>query len=264
MDGTLINDNKQISGENIRELERMQEKGIRLIIATGRPRSTIPELPSSLHFDYYITSNGAAAYDHEMKTVYQKNMSPETIDQIAKHFTIDDFPEYFIDGEIHIGQYQMNHMDDYELPQSNQRSMKANAYCHEDVPADIMAGQIGCEKICVYFSRPYADSKVRRLRDATAALPEIHAVSGGPDNLEFTDVNVSKARAVEFVLARMGLTQDQALAFGDSENDMDLFLSVTYGIAMENACEELKYHAYAMTRSNNDHGVAYALKKLIL
>jgi hypothetical protein len=263
MDGTLINDNKEISDENIRELERMQEKGIRLIIATGRPRSTIPELPSSLHFDYYITSNGAAIYDHNRETIYRKNIAPETILQAAEHFTKDDYPEYFIEGETHVDQWQIDQIDDYELPVTNRRSLIKRGYRHENLKADIAAEKIGCEKICVYFSRPYEASKAQRLRESTAVISGIRAVSGGPDNLEFTDINVSKAIAVRFVLDRMGLTENQALAFGDSENDMDLFCSVTYAIAVENACDALKKQAYAMTRSNNDHGVAYALKKLI-
>jgi hypothetical protein len=263
MDGTLLNDNKEITEETVRELERMQQQGVRLVIATGRPRSNVPELPASLHFDYYITSNGAAVYDSDRTAVYRRTMTPEMTLQIAEHFTRDDFPEYFVDGETHLDRQLLERMAEYDVPPTNQQSLKTIGFCHEDVKAYIAQEQIPCEKICVFFSSPYDDSKAQRLREATESVQGVHVVSGGPNNLEYTEAQVSKARAVQFVLDRMGLTIDQAMAFGDSENDLDLFRAVTYGIAVANASDDIKAQAYAVTLSNNDNGVAYALKKLI-
>lgn len=263
LDGTLMNDRKEISEANICELNRMQKMGIRLVVATGRPKATIPKLPDSIHIDYYITSNGAAIYDHEWNTVYRRDMSWDTTLRLAQCFEKDDYPEYFLEGVIHMDQEKLEQIDRYEVPPTNRRSVLTKAVHHESVTQYLEKEHCGCEKICVFFSRPFHMDKSVRLRTAALSVDGVHAVSGGPLNLEFTDVQVSKAKAVEYVLELLGLKVDQAMAFGDSENDLDLFQAVTYAVAVDNACDMLKEHAFAITRDNNSDGVAYALKKLV-
>ena len=79
----------------------------------------------------------------------------------------------------------------------------------------------------------------------------------------FTDViagGVDKSVGIDKVLAYEGLSLDEAMAFGDGGNDMAMLSHVPCGIAMGNACEELKEVAAYVTASVDEDGVARALR----
>ena len=59
------------------------------------------------------------------------------------------------------------------------------------------------------------------------------------------------------------IKKENALAFGDGQNDLSMFKSVGYAIAMENASDEVKKYANFITKSNIEDGVAYALENVI-
>ena len=61
---------------------------------------------------------------------------------------------------------------------------------------------------------------------------------------------------------KLGIKQDETIAFGDGYNDLSLIEYCGYGVAMENAVDEVKERANYITLSNNDNGIAYCLKQL--
>ncbi len=263
LDGTLMHTDKQISTETIDELLRLQQQGIHLVIATGRPKVTLPVLPKPLHIDYYISSNGSMIYDHDLHVVYQKCLEPRVVRQLADCFTDDHLVQYFIEGFMHVDRTRLEHVDDYEVPFSNRASLLAKGIAHENFMSDYEKNEYPCEKINILFRKPYEKLRMLKLRDRISQIPGIATVSGGVENLEVTDIHVNKAEAVAFVLERLGIDIGQTVGFGDSENDMELFSAVRYGIAMENACDALKAQAAAITKSNDEDGVAYALRLMI-
>ncbi|MEG0695481.1 MAG: HAD hydrolase family protein, partial [Erysipelotrichaceae bacterium] len=60
---------------------------------------------------------------------------------------------------------------------------------------------------------------------------------------------------------KLAIQPDEVLCFGDGENDIDMLNAVTYGIAMDNAMDSVKEIAYDICASNNEDGIAKALKK---
>jgi len=262
LDGTLMDSKKQISEISYEALMRMQQKGVHLVIATGRPRTTIPVLPKDLHVDYYITSNGSVIYDHDFHVVYEKCLKPSSMEHVFRCCTKDYMMQMFVHGVIHVDQYAVDHMDHYDIPESNRNNVLTKGVFHEDFAADYREHQYPCEKINILFRRPFDVKTMLKLRERIREDRDVATVSGGVENLEVTDIHVNKAEAVAFVTKRLGIDISQTAGFGDSDNDSELFDAVHYGIAMENACEALKMKAYAVTKSNDEDGVAYALKML--
>lgn len=262
LDGTLLHDDKKIGKASIEELLRLQRQGIHLVIATGRPRCYIPSLPEAVHIDYYITSNGSMIYDHDFHAVFRKCIEPEALRRVLKCFTKDQIVQYFIEGNVHLERWGLEHMDEYDVPPSYRHLLQTEGILHEDFAADYEKQGFACEKVNILFRHPYDRVLIEKLRSEILQIPGVASVSGGVENLEVMDKRVNKAEAVAFVLERLGLDIRHAVGFGDSENDMELFAAVKYGIAMENACEALKKQAAAVTKSNTDDGVAYALRYL--
>lgn len=80
----------------------------------------------------------------------------------------------------------------------------------------------------------------------------------------FTDViagGVSKSEGIDRVLAYEGIALDEAMAFGDGGNDISMLSHVPYGVAMGNACDELKAVAGYVTETVDENGVANALRR---
>ena len=81
--------------------------------------------------------------------------------------------------------------------------------------------------------------------------------------LEITPKRVSKADGVKAVLSKLGLSLNDAIAFGDNYNDIEMLKTVGTGYAMANAPDAVKQHTTHLAPANTNDGVAHVLSKLI-
>lgn len=95
-------------------------------------------------------------------------------------------------------------------------------------------------------------------------VPGIVLVDGGFANLEFTAQGVSKATGLRFLTDFLGLSMEQVMAIGDSENDAEMLRAVGLGVAMGNASPSVKALADAVTDDNESDGVAKAIRNYLL
>jgi Cof subfamily protein (haloacid dehalogenase superfamily) len=82
-----------------------------------------------------------------------------------------------------------------------------------------------------------------------------------PTYLEITDKKATKAFALDFLTKRLGIRREETMAFGDNYNDIEMLRFAGKGLAMGNAPEGVKEAADDVTSSNNQDGIAAALKK---
>ena len=85
---------------------------------------------------------------------------------------------------------------------------------------------------------------------------------GGMGSCDCSTIEFDKGSAIAYLLDYFHLDKDNAYAFGDGYNDLSLIEYCGYGVAMENAVDEVKERANYITLSNNDNGIAYCLKQL--
>lgn len=91
-------------------------------------------------------------------------------------------------------------------------------------------------------------------------FPTIHFKRWHPNIVNVLEEDVSKSIAIKKVLDYFGFTKEEAIAFGDGENDMDMLEIVDIGIAMGNANEKLKSIANFVTNDSSENGIEWALK----
>ena len=72
---------------------------------------------------------------------------------------------------------------------------------------------------------------------------------------------VSKSSSLHQACARLGIAPYEVMAFGDAQNDMSMLDFAGYGVAMGNACDELKAMADEITATNNEDGIALTLSR---
>ncbi len=92
----------------------------------------------------------------------------------------------------------------------------------------------------------------------------ITVTSSHPSNVEVSGPGVSKKSGVERVCAELNISMAEVMAIGDNHNDLELIKAAGLGVAVDNASPDLKAAADALTKSNAEDGVAYAIQEYLL
>lgn len=96
--------------------------------------------------------------------------------------------------------------------------------------------------------------------EISAAFPDIKVTSSTWNNLEFNARTAHKGVALKRFAEALGLTLENCMSFGDGMNDLTMIEAAGVGVAMSNACQEVLDAADYITLSNDEDGVAAALR----
>ena len=105
---------------------------------------------------------------------------------------------------------------------------------------------------------------LRQHRRRLETLPGLEITSSWADNYELMPQGVSKGRAVKELAEKMGIGPDQVMTVGDFDNDLSMIEYAGYGTAMGNATPKVKAAAKYVTLTNDEDGVAAAIRKYVL
>ena len=265
LDGTLFDGKHMLSDENLRALETLAARGIVLAAATGRSRTSIPDMITSLPgIKYLITANGAKLYlNGADELIFEKYLSPEALEYVRPLLSDDELMcEAFWDGTPHVEEARYIAARNYGIPRwfsdyfFNTRKPIAN---FETAVFDHV-NEI--ENINYIFANDVVQERVRLFLAKRTDLYEF--TSSFPFNYETGGVGVSKAAAVDFIAKLENISQEETLCFGDNDNDASMIEYAEIGIATANAVPLALAAADLITLSNEESGVAAALMALRL
>ncbi len=258
IDGTLINDRKEVTREVNEAIQEAKRKGVKVVICTGRPiggvHGFIEEL--DLHDQYVVTFNGALVQHSETKEVaseislaHEDLMTLYGVSQELKtsmHF-FDSQRIYTPNKDI----------SSYTVVESFVNGVPLHYREMEEIPSDILIPKI------MFVGEPECLEKT--IAAIPATLKEQYTmVRSAPFFYEILHPSVSKGNAVKLLAEKLGIAREEVICIGDGENDLTMIEYAGCGVAMGNAEESVKEIAQFHTRSNNEHGVAYAIEHLIL
>lgn len=223
IDGTLVNPQTgRISDKTILALNQLQERGIKICISTGRAPSEVPDF-GPLHFDAFCTYNGSLCYT-DNAVLHSSPIAPEDVQRVIQNAAEIGRPvSVAVRNRLAANGWDPDLADYYRLADleltiapdfdvaSREDVYQILIGCRPDEHAALINGVHGV-KIAISWDR---------------AVDVIPATSG-------------KGAAIAKVLAYFGLDASQAMAFGDSQNDLDMLEAVGVGVAMGNATEQLK------------------------
>lgn len=265
-DGTLLSDKKTILPETLSALKKAHDNGIILLPATGRMlwgiyQTCIPE------FDYAIACNGAAVYNLKTKEciiehTLEKEKALYILDKIEK---FDISIDVFIDGNAYKDKSDADMIEKLHLSPEMTEFMKKSRIYVNDLRKFINEENHKIQKFTLNFTPDENGVGMYRtdVFDILKGIPDITVVCGGMNNLEITEKGVSKGKALLEFGELMDIKKDEIMAFGDSENDLEMIKNAGMGIAMKNSIPEVLEAANFITLSNNDNGIAYAIDKFI-
>lgn len=264
MDGTLLNHHHKVSTRSIAAIKMLQKTDIPFFPATGRTRRSMANaggqelvdlLGGSLDRIGGVYSQGLMVYGPNGKLIYERFLDKEALgiaeDYCEEHllsliaysgdrvFTkratpytnmlpkyMEILPEIYADGLQHLSRVSLS-------------------------PNKLII--MGEEEV-LFRHRPHIEQLLHRKASITKAVPGM---------LEVLPLDASKGHGVSVLLEYCGIKPKNCVAFGDGENDIEMLELVKYGIAMENARDELLRRAFRKTLSNNDDGVATVIEGIL-
>lgn len=240
VDRTLFSSaEKGIPASTLQAIASMQKRGILCVMATGRNWSSInPQNFYGACFDAFITVNGHFCFDRSLKPFFSKPL--EGLEPVLAVFAersiplmiVEDFDLYFnlIDDRVRGGTLLS--------------------------PDQLRVGEYSGNR--VYQVTAYIDP----CEDEALAsrLPGFKVLRWGPWAADIVNEDIDKVVGVREYIRQQGIRPDEIIAFGDSDNDVEMIRYAGIGVAMGNANQNARDAADYVTRSVDDDGVVHALR----
>ena len=286
MDGTLLNDNKKISKENILAIKKAKQMGIKIVIASGRTIEGIEKYLEKLDLisddNYCVVCSGAVVMNNtKEKVILCKPLSYEEFKYIFNlvkklHITLN----MYSDERILI--HSSNYYSRFDAIANNLplEIMDFNSLDKDTLITKIMLINedlsIIEEMKALFPSIIVEDASIqskddynKELFDDMSKLPieflEKFTVSKvTPFNVEVMKKSTNKRSGLEKIAEQLQIKPQEIICIGDSGNDRQMIEYAGLGVAMGNAFPEIKEIADYVTFTNEDNGVAHVIDKFIL
>ena len=249
MDGTLLDSQKEIPAENIKAIQEAAAAGIKIVLCTGRPRSGI--LP---HFEklglseeeYIIMNNGCSTYE-------TKSLSRSEMEELLQ--ACEDFPEVALSFTGEKTYYVVGD----EVPElvaydAGTVFTEAKARSLEEIFAE---GQVIFQAMYMADSEPL-DAFQNAVQDR---LDQSYSTVRSQEYIfEIMPQGATKASGLKHLAEKLGIAPDQIMALGDAANDLEMLQFVGQSVAMGNASDDIKELCKYVTLTNDEAGVAHAIR----
>lgn len=259
MDGTLLKGDKTISERTKSAIKSAREKGVTVVLATGRPIEGVSryleELDMYTDKDYVLSYNGA---------LVQKTKSKESIAKIA----LDGSDLHYLkklSDELGVNIHAFSEKIGLITPKNSKYTeVEANINNIEihEMNIDVIPDDEVIIKIMMIDEPEVLGPAIEKL--PKEVFEKYTVVRSTPYFLEFLNKEVNKGVGVEMLAKNLGVKREEVITLGDAGNDLHMIEYAGLGIAMGNAFDEVKEVANYITDTNENDGVAKAIEKFIL
>lgn len=249
IDGTLVDKNHEMSLSTCIALQKLKRKGIKLIIATGRPKQVAYELKNKIPvvFDAWIMVNGQCCVCDE-KTVVDKYIP---IDKVKK--ALQFFDEHNIGSVLATKQGTFVNLEYERLSKEMQNVVNNKKYPVIDFKK--------LDTYQFYQMMPRVHKKEEEIeKKVMKILSGCKALRWSEISMDVILEDSGKNTGMDTILSFYNISLEHTMAFGDGENDIDMIKHAKVGIAMGNSMDELKKHADYITDSVENDGIYKALR----
>lgn len=259
LDGTLLDSNKRILLSSVEALKDCRERGIRLFVCTARS----PRLEVSLGWsDREFSLFDGGIYCNGTCIMRENGCEYAFMPRDIVEFCIKKTEEY---ANLHIALSleSETHAFNHDVPE---KAWKFWNVCGEKVLKIDSADLERIPKLLMYYDN---------MMDSEKPLPdelfcEIHKCCGGRASAYHIDggrtiqvTAADKVWGIERVRCELGLTKDEIAVFGDSTNDVEMLREYKCSVAMGNGAESAKVAARFVTGTNDEDGIADAIRIII-
>ena len=256
IDGTLVSPGKNISAKNIEAVHKMIEAGIKVVIATGRMYRAALPIAAQLGVPVPIIAyNGALIKSSTSEVIHAKYLDAANILALIK---------FFEERGWHLQSYSD---DTLYVPKKN------DAVKFYETMQKVEAVEVGWDglrerainvpKLLSISANP--DETLARMSETQKFFGgQIEITRSAPLFVEFMSLGVTKAGAIKILAEKFGIANEEILAIGDSDNDLQMITSAGCGVAMGNAVPAVLEACPRVTDTCENDGFAKAVYDYVL
>lgn len=262
LDGTTLNSQGKLSERTRQAIRAALERRIHVIVASGRPVSSLPEEVVGIPgIRYAVTSNGAAVRDLETGEILREyKLTPKAAEEILKLTEgMDVAYETFIAG---IPYAQASYVADpvrYGAAATAVSYVRRTRKPVEDIRGFIRRHKEELDSIDVVIR----EGKEVLWKKLETQVEDIYVTSSVPQLLEISYKEAGKASGVRFLLDHLKIAREHLAAFGDGDNASGMLRLAGVGVAVANAVPGCLAAADRITGSNDEDGVAAELERIL-
>lgn len=254
LDGTLLNDYSEISDYNKKVLQNLMNRGIEVILSTGRPLNGMIRYKNILNNNNHsIVFNGSVVADNDGNFIYNKPIDKDTAMNI-----IDIYNKYK-SKDIYLHVYSGNK---YIV---SEEDFYFRRYAQKENISDTLIGLNNIEnfefsKMLFIGDRDILEKIQKDINNNINADTSFSHTNF----LEILANGINKGSALKWLCDKKGIKRDEIIAFGDNYNDIKMIEFAGIGVAVSNAEDELKNKADYICLSNDKNGVGKFLEDFLL
>lgn len=244
VDGTLLSHRtKQIPQDTRQVLKELQENGIKIFMSTGRHSTELSRLPvNDVEFDGYITLNGQLCLDKKRQVIFGRPFDKGTASKLMSIFKSKEIPLALVEAE----RIYINFVNDTVC--------KAQKSISTPIP-DISAYNDGNIYQATAFLKRDEEAKFQ------SYLPEgCKFARWCDDGVDIISTEGGKVEGIKYFCDLYEIEQNEIMAFGDAENDIDMLKYAYIGVAMGNAQDSVKKISDYVTSDIDKNGIKNAIQ----
>lgn len=261
LDGTLLNDQKQISAGNLTAIHMALENGHKIVISTGRALASAKKQAETLGLImpgcYIIAFNGACIYDiHEKKIIFSETIPLDYV--------------YHLFEEAHKLNIHIQTYDDTQVLTESEND-DLFRYCHNTSLGYKVISSVRSEltfspyKVLAIDYQHHEPLVQFQEQIRTWAEGKIDFYFSCNELLEIVAPGISKGNAIIRLCEQLQIPLEATISAGDADNDISMLQTTHTSVVMKNADPHMHAYATYITEQDNNHdGVAEAIYKFML
>ena len=282
LDGTLLNSYGQVSERNREALKKAQEKGIQIVLASGRSTNSVKNIANELgDNNYIICGNGSLVYDLQSdEIIYDKFIEKKKALQIIKiceenSIYYNVYTENMVIAKSLSNNDLFYHQENANKPDSRKTKINLVENIYEYIQnienENILKFTISDSSSIIFNSIIKKLREIKNIDVLDVAHMSRKIIKAGTEEVqmayyytEITSENVDKWNAIKWLAERLDIPNEEVIGIGDNVNDKLMIENSGLGVAMGNSAPYIKEIADRVVASNNDDGVAEIIEEIIV
>ena len=245
IDGTILTSFHQISESTLDTLYKLQEKGHKIVIATGRNFGSVKGsgVVDMFNWDGYVLNNGQCVLDKNFNEVFVEKMSDELVNKVIEITNRE--------GLVCL----LERVNDWFIVQEASESTRiTHEFFHYPLPPQLeYDSSMDIVMFIVYAPKGYDYKPYKNLK-------ELQVDEGNSEYADIVKTGYHKYKGIKKILEYFNL--NKSVCFGDGSNDVQMIKEASIGVAMGNACQKALEASDFITLSCDQDGITYACDKL--
>ena len=282
LDGTMLNHYGEISEKTKEIVKKCIEKGVEIVLASGRPIDSIKTIANDLGIKgYFIAGNGALVYDIQKdEIIYENYIKKEKVLEIIRICEENSISyNVYTDKVILTPNLKFNVLYYYKENLKKEESKKTNISIVENMyeyvknmkEENFLKITICDDSDSIFHSIIKKVREINGIEVLDIAHMSRKIIKQGTEEIaveyfytEISSNDVDKWNAIEFLIKELGLKREEIMTIGDNINDKKMIENAGRGIAMKGSTPEIIKVAKEVTDTNDNDGVAKVLEKYLL